>query len=136
MRKYITAAVLAVAVAGGGIATTAVAQPVVSIQKQSPATEAALKEILADYTHHIGETVTFYGKMYNVTGDSRAAFATAAPTEYYALDGTSIELTGPGTATLTEGDFFTATATITGNETLGDPELRVTSITVTGHDNS
>ncbi|AYF76836.1 hypothetical protein D7D52_26880 [Nocardia yunnanensis] len=135
MRKLITAAVLAVALAGGA-AGAAVAQPVTTIQKQSPASEAALKEILSDYTHHIGETVTLYGEVYNVTDDSHAAFVTAGPADSYVLDGTSIELTGPGVSTLAENDYFTATATITGNFVLGDPELRVTSLQITGHDNS
>ncbi|MEC3915434.1 hypothetical protein [Nocardia sp. CDC160] len=134
MRTFITAAVLAMAVAGGS-AATAVAAPVVSIQKQSPASEAALKETLADYTHHIGESFTVYGEMYNVTDESHAAFVTAGPTDTYALDGTSIELTGPGVGTLAEDDYFTATVTITGNEILGDPELRITSVTRTGHNN-
>ncbi|GAB2546058.1 hypothetical protein [Nocardia heshunensis] len=135
MRKLITAAVLAVAFTGGA-AGTAVAQPVVAIQKQSPASEAALKEILADHTHHIGEQVTIYGEMYNVTGDSHAGFATAGPSDSYVLNGTSVELTGPGVNALVENDYFTATATITGDVILGDPELRVSSVQVTGHDNS
>ncbi|MFE3190533.1 hypothetical protein ACFXHA_16080 [Nocardia sp. NPDC059240] len=136
MRKLITAAVLAVAFTGG-TAGTAVAQPVVTIQKQSPASEASLKEILADYHHHVGESLTIYGEMYNVTDDSHAAFVTAGPnSDSYVLNGTSIELAGPGVGTLAENDYFTATVTITGNEVLSDPELRISTVQITGHDNS
>ncbi|WP_405490833.1 hypothetical protein [Nocardia sp. NBC_00511] len=132
MRKIITVAVLAMAVAGG-TAVTASAQPVATIQKQSPASESTLQAALTDYTHHIGETYTVYGKMYNVTSDSHAAFVTAGRTDTPALDGTSAELTGSAVNGVNEDDLFTASVTITGNEILGDAEVHVNTLQITGH---
>ncbi|MEV6770440.1 hypothetical protein AB0N05_17645 [Nocardia sp. NPDC051030] len=124
------AAVLMAATTGTGVAAGD-ADPAPGTE--SGVSEYDVKQILHEHDRHVGERLPVYGLVYSDLSVWTLGFVTAGPSEFFTIDGTRVEITGPRGRELTRGDVFTGTITITGRSDFSDPIVTLEDATVIDH---
>ncbi|MGW4242742.1 hypothetical protein [Nocardia sp. NPDC004722] len=135
-RTMIGAAAIGIAVSigiGGMGSAAALPLPATGSDGGQPVSDHDLNQRLRDAGQHAGERVPVYGLVYSDASVWTLAFVHGGPTDYYTIDGTRVELTGPVSDTVTQGDVFTGTITITGKQDSGDPVVTLDEFSVIGH---
>ncbi|BAW09467.1 hypothetical protein NS14008_29330 [Nocardia seriolae] len=132
----ITAAALALVtgVLGAGMAGAhPVSVPATGSELGGQLSDGSLNVLLRDAHRHAGERYSVYGLVYSDAAVWTLAFVSGGPTEFYTIDGSRVELTGPASAAVAQGDVFTGTITLTGRADSGDPVVVLDGVSVIGH---
>ncbi|MEC3916551.1 hypothetical protein [Nocardia sp. CDC160] len=138
-RTMISAATIVIAAGLGGAGGVAMAGGAGALPLPSTGSDsgqAADRDLdlrLRNAEQHAGERIPVYGLVYSNAAVWTLAFVSGGPSEYYTIDGSRVELTGPASGTITQGDVFTGTITITGKHDSGDPVVALENVSVIGH---
>ncbi|WP_157514208.1 hypothetical protein [Nocardia concava] len=135
-RTMIGAAAIGIAAGigiGGMGSAAALPLPVTGSDGEQPAVNQDLNQGLRNPQQHVGERYPVYGLVYSDAAVWTLAFVNGGPTDFYTIDGKRVELAGPVSAHVTQGDVFTGTITITGKHDSGDPVVNLEDFAVIGH---
>lgn len=92
-----------------------------------------MKQVLTDYRAHAGEQFEVHGLVYSDVAVWTLVFVTDGPAEFYTVDGARAEIIGPDAGGVRQGDIFTGTITVTGQNGVNDPVVHLENVRVVGH---